>query len=308
MYDYFIFLLNIAGLIIRVICIFLFLLIYFQTRKKVFAWCAILFGALCTNTILLYMADFLPGFSNFYNTQIDSEPLARSLLDMGYIVSYRMIIRHGLHLPLKRGEPLCIALLFLMIPVCWLAPASPALNLFYTTLSWFYTFAVFLLGILQCRICSYPEQTKRILRFFLSVFLILEILAYLEVLRWTHTGESYFEAALPSYGQRLIFTALIGLLQNFLGIIYGFYYLRKIIAKPDESSLSEPAVLAFAEKIKLTQRETEILKLVLKQMKNQEIAEELHISLGTVKTHIHNIFTKAEVESREQLSKRAGER
>lgn len=307
MYDYYIFLLNIAGLIIRVICIFLFLLVYFQTRKKVFAWCAVLFGALCTNTILLYMADFLPGFSNFYNAQIGSEPLARSLLDMGYIVSYRMIIRHGLNLPLKKGEPLCITLLFLMIPVCWLAPASPALNLFYTTVSWFYTFAVFLLGILQCRKCSYPEQTKRLIRFFLSAFLILEILAYLEVLRWANTGELYFETTLPSYGQRLIFTALIGLLQNFLGVWYGFYFLRKMMTAPKDPTLSEPTVLAFAEKIKLTQRETEILKLVLKQMKNQEIAEELHISLGTVKTHIHNIFTKAEVESRDQLSKRAAE-
>ena len=57
----------------------------------------------------------------------------------------------------------------------------------------------------------------------------------------------------------------------------------------------------FAQKLGLTKREREILDLLLKDMTNQEISGELVISLGTVKTHVHNILQKAEVTKRTQL-------
>jgi DNA-binding NarL/FixJ family response regulator len=42
----------------------------------------------------------------------------------------------------------------------------------------------------------------------------------------------------------------------------------------------------------LTDREVEVLILVAKGSANKEIAEELHISNSTVKTHIASIFQK----------------
>ncbi|WP_411338157.1 helix-turn-helix domain-containing protein [Enterocloster lavalensis] len=57
----------------------------------------------------------------------------------------------------------------------------------------------------------------------------------------------------------------------------------------------------FAQKLGLTKREREILDLLLKDRTNQEICGELVISLGTVKTHVHNILQKAEVTKRTQL-------
>ena len=49
--------------------------------------------------------------------------------------------------------------------------------------------------------------------------------------------------------------------------------------------------------IKLSKREQEVLKLVLEDKKNQEIAESLFISIKTVESHKRNIFTKYEVRS-----------
>jgi two-component system, NarL family, response regulator LiaR len=48
----------------------------------------------------------------------------------------------------------------------------------------------------------------------------------------------------------------------------------------------------------LTEREREVLCLIVKGLSNNEIAERLYISLGTVKFHISNIFMKLGVESR----------
>lgn len=48
----------------------------------------------------------------------------------------------------------------------------------------------------------------------------------------------------------------------------------------------------------LTEREREVLALMVKGMSNQEIAVKLVVSLGTVKFHIGNIFMKLGVQSR----------
>jgi LuxR family maltose regulon positive regulatory protein len=51
----------------------------------------------------------------------------------------------------------------------------------------------------------------------------------------------------------------------------------------------------------LTERELEVARLVAQDMTNQQISENLHISLNTVKTHIKNIFMKTQVSSRMDL-------
>ena len=50
----------------------------------------------------------------------------------------------------------------------------------------------------------------------------------------------------------------------------------------------------------LSERELEVLKLLGRGMSNQQIAEELFLSLGTVKWHTSNIYGKLEVRSRAQ--------
>ena len=57
----------------------------------------------------------------------------------------------------------------------------------------------------------------------------------------------------------------------------------------------------FCQQYHLTAREQDILRVLLKDKNNQEISDELFISVGTVKTHVHNIFQKVDVAKRSQL-------
>ncbi len=52
----------------------------------------------------------------------------------------------------------------------------------------------------------------------------------------------------------------------------------------------------------LSKREMEVLKILAQGLSNQEIADQLFISLKTVKTHVSNIFNKLEVSDRTQAT------
>ena len=60
----------------------------------------------------------------------------------------------------------------------------------------------------------------------------------------------------------------------------------------------------FSNKAKdlLTQREIEILSLMALGAKNEDIAEQLFVSVNTIKTHIYNIFKKINVNNRLQAA------
>lgn len=58
---------------------------------------------------------------------------------------------------------------------------------------------------------------------------------------------------------------------------------------------------SFCRNYRITDREGEILKLLVEGRSNQEIADCLLISIGTVKAHVHSIYRKLEVTRRSQL-------
>jgi LuxR family maltose regulon positive regulatory protein len=64
------------------------------------------------------------------------------------------------------------------------------------------------------------------------------------------------------------------------------------------SGMTPPSMQLLIEP--LTTREVEVLKLIEAGSSNQEIAEQLVISMPTVKRHISNIYTKLGVKSRTQ--------
>jgi DNA-binding NarL/FixJ family response regulator len=64
----------------------------------------------------------------------------------------------------------------------------------------------------------------------------------------------------------------------------------------------QPVVPLFPE---LTEREREILALLAHGRSNAEIADELYISLKTVRNHVSNILNKLQVADRAQAVIRA---
>jgi len=77
--------------------------------------------------------------------------------------------------------------------------------------------------------------------------------------------------------------------------------LHPAIARKLVREMSQPTTLPLADD-PLTQREMDVLKLVAKGLGNQEIGEELVISVQTVRTHVSNILSKLHVANRTQAA------
>jgi DNA-binding NarL/FixJ family response regulator len=81
---------------------------------------------------------------------------------------------------------------------------------------------------------------------------------------------------------------------------------RSITRAVDLMLLREAGARESAEH--LTPREIEVVQMVAAGLRNKEIARRLTLTEGTVKTHLHNIYSKLGVDGRLELLKYAQER
>ncbi len=114
---------------------------------------------------------------------------------------------------------------------------------------------------------------------------------------WNEEGRKLtviIERSFAKYVWFLFFLALTVFIAIFI-----FLYLHGKSKRISNKRRVEVEVL-LQKKI-ITEREKEIIVLILKGKSNKEIEEELFISLGTVKNHLYNIYKKLKVKSRTQL-------
>lgn len=73
---------------------------------------------------------------------------------------------------------------------------------------------------------------------------------------------------------------------------------RTTLSSEATEALVHAATQPMVKGDELTEREREVLALMVEGMSNQQIADRLFLSLGTVKFHIGNIYSKLGVDSR----------
>ncbi|CCI38452.1 MAG: response regulator [Microcystis sp.] len=82
----------------------------------------------------------------------------------------------------------------------------------------------------------------------------------------------------------------------------GATYLDPQIARLVMDNLKPPAVQPNANLALLSEREMEVLKLIVEGKSNAEIAEQLYLSTNTIKTHVRGIMNKLAVDDRVQAA------
>jgi len=104
-------------------------------------------------------------------------------------------------------------------------------------------------------------------------------------------------------------TVLSALMSVLAGEVYFPDFIKNSISENDFNAnwnFRDPAKRNYNnEKITLTNRQREVLLLLVQGESNTDIAESLHLTLATIKTHISNIFQILEVSNRSQATYKA---
>jgi DNA-binding NarL/FixJ family response regulator len=117
----------------------------------------------------------------------------------------------------------------------------------------------------------------------------IELKTLLVAIRETHAGNHWIDPAIASIILRQLQTPLVVEPQ----------------AQTVEIGAIDSEYKDFLAISPLTERELETLELIVAGRSNSEIANQLFVTVGTVKTHVHNILHKLGVDDRTQAAVRA---
>lgn len=124
------------------------------------------------------------------------------------------------------------------------------------------------------------------------------------VMLTSHKAETEMIAALASGADAYCIKgmSLNQLLEAIAAAYKGALYLDPQIARMVIEHLKPPSPKSHSNIAQLSQRELEVLKLIVEGKSNPEIAAALYLSLSTVKTHIRSIMNKLAVDDRVQAA------
>lgn len=203
----------------------------------------------------------------------------------------------GAKLPKRTGiSLLCAGVLFLItdiVNVTYEKAINPNFLMEFSRYFVYWFYIAFALALLAMAFSRYPRIKYPEIQQLLKSILFLAVLGipaeffgnnYSDILERYQIPRYFFSSSLLYLFWSLVnFRAFIGqLLRQNQPVSPGQY---------DRSS----------ETIPISEREQEIIGLVSQGLSNQEIAAKLHISLATVKSHLHRIFVKTGVTSRMAL-------
>ena len=155
---------------------------------------------------------------------------------------------------------------------------------------------VIFLKIYSINFTKYKEVNHEIRHILLYGFILSVLIFGLKWLQWNFL---ILDNAID------IYIGLIAVIFTFLGVWIASQSIRpkteRIIVKkqifvhrPKAFTLNEMAL----KNLELTNREFEILQLIAKGHSNSKIADQLFLSISTIKTHVSNLFVKMNVNSR----------
>lgn len=330
-----IFIYNIFLIVLYTVVLTFSVINYRHKKKPLFLAAALLFLFYIFDNIIIYMTEFLDGFSAHYNLQFMTAPAFKTLVFL--TTSFCLVSIQSLALPgrKRKGDTAALILLglsLLFIPMAgngafkvWLYYLPPQLFTLYLSVS----------GLLYLK--KHPETLDQEMSSYKSLLWITAVFSLLILIEDTIVIFSF-----DIYSDILVKINNRSISEDIMSIIYSVYavgYLTKQLQTPSLAEctsmkdpspgdnfcneghsptlppdLAEPlpktsnqwpedntAFLHFVNHYQLTSREQEILRILLKDKNNQEISEALFISIGTVKTHVHNIFQKVNVTKRSQL-------
>lgn len=264
--------------------------LYVHRRSTLHLWLAILFGLCTLDIVLMYLFDFVPEFRATFSAAPGSSPFVYGYLHLAILLTFRLIAGFIFDRPpeLREGALwiLCCTYLAVAGSLAQALVEEFAENLCIGVLQ-LYIMGIGIKGLREgheaARVLS-PRAIKALVVSFAC--------CSVGYLAWS-VGS--FAAGWES--PRNVFVELSG----GCNLVFACLYLHAYARCRREAS-APSAVPLVAKRYDLTKREEEMLEMLAAGMSNQQIGSQAFISVGTVKTHAHNIYAKLGIKGRSDLA------
>ncbi|WP_427814701.1 response regulator transcription factor (plasmid) [Enterococcus sp. 22-H-5-01] len=292
-----IFLYNILLIVLYSITLAFAINAYLKERKKVFLFISLYLAFFTFDNVIIYMTEFINYFAHSYDQAFMSAPAIKTIIFMGNAFLAISILAE------IRKEKLTIfhyvLLVFLaiwMISIPMLPNSAIKVWLYYLPNQLFLLFLAFYCW--QGTKKKLAPYTSGLLKKLAGINLLFSLLIILEDNFVIFNIDQYSSLTTKIYNRSIsedIFSIVICI------VLLQFFLKER---SPQTSTINDHSVMIrqFCQDHQFTQRESEIFTLLLLHHSNQEIADELFLSLGTVKTHVHNIFIKLNIKKRTQIT------
>lgn len=321
---------NVFLIVLYCVPLLLAFLIYCRSKRVIYLYTSLLFAVFVLDEVVIYLTEFIPWFSSFYKRIMFAAPTFKTIV---YFLSFLCMIKivesiFHYSLPIWLYALLVGLILFLLF-IPGMKDSSTKLWLYYTASSVF-SIMLGLSGLYHYRKLPKAQRTRS--AHYLHHLLLLLVIAYIAVIcedsitlfnpdsilyRNTRSiSEDCFRITstiiIVTFLIRKIFALLGSVPENTENIANELPVSDTIVhtdskhsnrhsEEPKEENQEYSKFYLFCKEYLLTPREQDIMLLLLDNKSNMEISEDLVISLGTAKTHIHNIYSKIDVKKRKDL-------
>lgn len=280
--------------------------LYLKNKQPIFLLLLFLMVIFICDNVIVYMTEFINSFATEYNQTFMTAPFLKTIIFICCNFDYLAIINTISGRPFKNYQFVWLFLIGLwMLAIPFSQNSALKVWLYYLPNQ---LFLIYLgcYALYQLRIDPLSALAKKYLRFIGWLSIGFGVAILLEDTFVIFNIDQYSDIVFKINNRNVsedIYTIILSIaIIYFCNRDFPLSVLEKDAAKLEENQSDEPVLLApFCDAYQLTQREREVLSLLLECKTNQDIANELFLSIGTVKTHIHNIFVKLEVNKRAEV-------
>lgn len=166
--------------------------------------------------------------------------------------------------------------------------------LLYTDILIFFVVIISCIYIINQVKILYAQKNRKAVKLLAIIFLVPMLLGFS---KWLVSGMLEANSVFSQLSIPLLVFFLNGMIVFWL-VVY-WKKLHELKALKGKTKLAEELV----RKYKISKREMEVIQLITEGYTNQQIADELFISVETVKDHNSRIYLKTDVKNRTQLTK-----
>jgi len=290
-------------LTVAVCCVFF---LYQHYRRPVLIALCTMFAVYLLDNIIVFCTEIIPEFAGIYDKMFLETPSIKTV----YFIVLVGSLLYALHcaIPAFTMKQMVVLIFFyaaVLICIPMISKHDWMVFVYYFTTQ-FLVIAISGWGLIILRHTESSFDRGMVKRIFLY-FLCMSVLVLAEDSFVIFFRDSFYGPLMKinnrNFSENLLYLGLtLPVFRHTAGQLKQFFDgTEESREEVSEQNEDEVAFSAFTAVYNLTEREQQILMLLLQSKSQQEISDELIIALGTVKTHIHNIYQKTNSANRNQI-------